>query len=115
MSIKGLDQLVDTCECTTLSMGEAANILGMGRNRFMLLLREMGLLLKSNRPSETMRKLGYMELQIKEHPSGNGVKQCSPVPMITLSGLSYVSRKLQKDCRKAREQKKQGENFKDVN
>ena len=78
MNTKEFDHLVDTCDCTTLTMGEAANILGIGRNRFMLLLREMGLLLKSNRPSETMRKLGYMELQIKEHPSGNGVKQCSP-------------------------------------
>jgi phage antirepressor YoqD-like protein len=115
MNMKEFDHLVDTCDCTTLTMGEAANILGMGRNRFMLLLREMGLLLRSNRPAETMRKLGYMELQMKEHPSGNGAKQCTPVPVITLSGLAYVSRKLQKDCLKAREQKKQGGNFKDVN
>jgi phage antirepressor YoqD-like protein len=101
MSIKALDQLVDTCECTTLSMGEAANILGMGRNRFMLLLREMGLLLKANRPAEAKRKLGYMALQMKEHPSGNGAKQCTPVPVITIKGLAYVCKRLQKDCRKA--------------
>jgi phage antirepressor YoqD-like protein len=115
MNTKEFDHLVNKCDCVTLTMGEAANILGIGRNRFMLLLREMGLLLKANRPAETMRKLGYMELQMKEHPGGNRVKQCSPVPMITLSGLAYVSRKLQKDCRKAREQNEQGGNFKEVN
>ena len=80
---------------TVLTLSQTAKLLNfkMGRTKFMSLLRESGLLLKNNEPSQAMIDEGYMVFKLKTIRV-DGQKMDVVVTLVTIKGLLFLKRRI---------------------
>lgn len=81
--IESFDKFIDSNGLS--NMGQAAKLLGTGRNKLFELLRDEGLLMLSNIPYQKYVDAGYFEVKKKVH---NG--QNYSVTFVTPKGLNYI-------------------------
>ena len=80
------------------TLGQASKLLnlGLGRNRMIRYLRQWGILLARNEPSQKMIDMGYMKYGIKIIEI-NGNKKSVPATYVTTKGLNYFERKVKRE------------------
>jgi len=81
----------------TLSMNQAAKVIGLGRNTMFQILRKHNILEDDNTPYQTYIDRGYFEVVVKQiFPSYSKKIKYEPVTLITDKGIFYIH-KLLKD------------------
>ena len=78
------------CAADAISISEAAKLLGTGRNRLMMVLRQMGWLTRDNEPYQQKINAGLMDVKLSwlwKHPKA-GLKR-SLKALLTGRGLHY--------------------------
>lgn len=80
----------------SITMGEVAKALGIGRNTLFTFLKGKGILMKNNVPYQEYMGRGYFEVIFKPVPMGDDVFN-KPQTLVTPKGTEYIGKILERE------------------
>ena len=86
------DAVAEAINCQ--SVQEIAKVLGTGPNRLFKFLRDEGLLMRDNLPSQQHLDTGYFRVVEKQYNDGRGDSHTYTRTLVTGKGLAYIQTRL---------------------